>query len=250
MCNDWIVSRRAGLLTALGAVALGVLAMAPQPSAAETKVFLVSTIKTEDPVVFITIDDGYRFDTEAAALIRRWNWPITSFVISAPLRQNFAWFADLGIRPIFGNHTRRHTFLEGLPFEKQKKAICDGADDIERVTGSRAVWLRPPHGAVDDETFRAAAACGMKGVVLWHVSVNGTTIQTVGNQPIRRGDIILLHYRADLGESLTVLKGRLDELGLRAASLDDYLPGPDPIKVPSPGCPVHYTESCLLRASR
>ena len=238
-----------GLLVALGAAAVGVVPTGPRPSAAESKVFLVSTIKTEDPVVFITIDDGFRLDPEAAGLIRRWNWPITSFVISAPLRQSFTWFADLGIHPVFGNHTRRHTLLEGLTLEQQKKAICDGADDIEKVTGSRPVWLRPPHGAVDDETFRAAAACGMKGVVLWHVSVNGTTISTVGNQPIRRGDIILLHYRTDLGASLAALKERLDEVGLRAASLDDYLPGPEPITVPSAGCPVHFTESCLLRAS-
>lgn len=249
MCDDRKMRRTLGLLAVLGAAAIGLVTTGPLPSSAESKVFLVSTIKTDEPVVFVTIDDGFRLDPAAAALIRRWNWPITSFVISPPLRKDFAWFADLGIHPVFGNHTRRHTLLEGLSREEQKKAICDGANDIERITGSRPVWLRPPHGAADAETFRAAAACGMKGVVLWHVSVNGTTISTVGNQPIRRGDIILLHYRTDLGESLAALKERLDAAGLGVASLDDYLPGPDPIKVPSAGCPVHFTESCLLRAS-
>jgi peptidoglycan/xylan/chitin deacetylase (PgdA/CDA1 family) len=110
-----------------------------------------------------------------------------------------------------------------MAYDAQVHEICDGVDDVAQATGVRPVWFRPPGGAFDDTSVRAAASCGISTVVMWRVRVNGARVETWGG-PIRRGDIILLHYRRDLALSLASLKTQLDAVGLHPAPLDDYLP--------------------------
>jgi hypothetical protein len=114
--------------------------------------------------------------------------------------------------------------LVGRSLDDQESEICGGAADVAATTGARPAWFRPPGGGLDATTYTAAAECGVKYIVRWRVTVNGPVITAQGGA-IRAGDIILLHYRPDLAVSLAVLKARLDRLGLRPASLDDYLDG-------------------------
>jgi peptidoglycan/xylan/chitin deacetylase (PgdA/CDA1 family) len=188
---------------------------------------IISRIKTDKPVVFVTIDDGFRTEWSARWLLSQYRWPITNFVITGPLRKNARWFATLTPHVTFGTHTRTHHNLPSLDLKGQKKEICGGAEDVRRATGITPTWMRPPGGAYNADTVKAARSCGISAILLWRVRVNGNFVETWGG-PIRPGDIILLHYRKDLAYSLAALKMKLDEAGLTPAPLDDYLDYPDP----------------------
>jgi len=193
------------------------------PSAdAAPRLRIVSRIKTDKPVVFVTIDDGFRQEWSARWLLGKYGWPITNFVVTGPLNRDAGWFKSLTPHVTFGTHTRRHPHLPALSYDEQRKELCTSVKDVQRTTGVKPSWMRPPGGAYNADTVRAARACGLSAIVLWRVRVNGDFVETWGG-PIRRGDIILLHYRKDLALSLAALKMKLDEAGLAPAPLDDYL---------------------------
>ena len=209
----------------LAAITLPAIATAGnhQASAAAPRAAVVSRVKTEDPVVFVTIDDGF-YRTRAASLaLKRYSWPVTSFVLPRTMGPGKTeYFANLGSGNSFGNHTFSHRNLKGLSLARQKKEICRADRAIERFVGDHTTLFRPPYGSYDNTTLRAAAECGMTHVVLWRVTLAGRNLRTWGG-PIRRGDIILLHYIQSLGESLDYLHHELDRLGLKVADLNDYL---------------------------
>jgi peptidoglycan/xylan/chitin deacetylase (PgdA/CDA1 family) len=121
------------------------------------------------------------------------------------------------------SHTRSHPDLRTLPEEGQRAEICGNADTLERAFGRRPVLFRPPYGAYNEATMRAAAACGMKAVVLWEVSVNGADVGYRTLPQFRAGDILLMHFRSTFVTELRALADRADEAGLRFALLEDYL---------------------------
>jgi len=184
--------------------------------------FVIYRVETRDPVVFITVDDGFWKTPEALAEVKRLGWPVSSFVLPRPLSQNVPYFKAFGSTVEFGNHTYSHTSLKRRSLTFQKNEICRGAGAVEKLVGVRPVLFRPPFGAWDKNTIEAARSCGMEKLVLWRVVVSGEKISTWGG-PIRRGDIIILHYRPSLAASLTVLDAALRKQGLRPALLGDYL---------------------------
>lgn len=172
-------------------------------------------------MVFITIDDGFTRTERAKALLK--DLVHSNFVLRAPLLQDPAFFKEEYSRGVsFGNHTARHPNLKRLSERAQQREICHGRDTVKRVVGTTPTLLRPPGGNWNEATRRAAAACGMTHLVLWDVVVDGDRISTWG-EPIRAGDIILLHYRPDLDVSLRVLMKELDRQGLRPADITEYL---------------------------
>jgi len=216
--------RRVGAV--LFVVALVTASMvAPGPwvlDASARQVDVWSRIPTTDPVVFITIDDGFRPTPEAARQLEMLGWPIVNFLVSGALGRNTEYFEQLTPWVLFGTHTRHHRKLINLSYDEQREDICGGVDDTERITGVRPVWFRPPGGDFNDDTLRAAGSCGIRALLMWRATVNGTTVRTWGG-PLKRGDIILLHYRKDLAESLRALQRELTAAGLYPAQLDQYL---------------------------
>lgn len=216
--------RRVGAVVVATAVALGSLTL-PWPNvekAAAARIDVWSRIPTDDPVVFITIDDGFSPTPEAARQLEMLGWPITNFLVTPTLARHTDYFANITPWVLFGTHGRTHAPLKGRDYEGQRAEICGGVDDTAAIVGIRPVWYRPPGGNYDGETLRAARSCGITALLTWRVTVNGTTVRTWGG-PIRRGDIILLHYRKDLAESLRALKRELDAVGLHPGQLDHYL---------------------------
>lgn len=195
------------------------LARAPERASND---YVIYRIETKDPVVFITIDDGFWRTPEALAEVKRLGWPISSFVLPRPLAQGVPYFKAFGSTVEFGNHTYSHTNLKRRSLTFQKKEICRGASAVEKLVGARPVLFRPPFGSWDKNTVEAARSCGMTKLVLWRVVVSGEKVSTWGG-PIRRGDIIILHYRPSLSSSLVVLEAALQKQGLRPALLSDYL---------------------------
>ena len=187
------------------------------------KAQLLYRIETEDPVVFITIDDGYDVQGNGLDLLERWRWPVTSFLLPFNSRDHVPYFQNVGRKNDIGSHTARHTILKGLSLKKQTAAICDGEKQLMQQFGGTTGFFRPPTGSWDENTLVAAASCGITHVLLWKVSMNGSTMTTWGPPP-QRGDIVLIHYVGSLDKSLKRIAWELKKRGLRVARLADYIP--------------------------
>jgi peptidoglycan/xylan/chitin deacetylase (PgdA/CDA1 family) len=215
---------RRGFLALLVSCVLA-LAMNSAPAQEITKADLVWKISTDEKVIFITIDDGFSKNVKARDLLIERKIPVALFLTgtvwnSAKSRKFYQPLVDAGA--LIGNHTEHHPLLTRVSDAKARKEICAGRDSATAATGSSVTLMRPPGGAVDNGVRRAAARCDQTHVVMWNVTVNGARIATYGG-PMRSGDIVLLHWRNDLHVSLEKVLREAKRLGLRPASLADYL---------------------------
>lgn len=183
---------------------------------------VITRIDTTDPVVFLTIDDGHDRSPEAAAALRDVRIPASLFLLDGPVETDAAWFSRLP-GTVVESHTRTHPDMTTMSESAQRAEICGNADLIERHLGRRPVLFRPPYGRYDEATRRAAAACGMRAIVLWQETVNDDAIAFREVPRIRPGDIILVHFRPALRHELTVIRDRVQAAGLHFALLEDYL---------------------------
>jgi hypothetical protein len=90
------------------------------------------------------------------------------------------------------------------------------------------VLFRPPYGNYDAATQRAAAACGMRAIVIWQETVNADVVAFREVTHFRPGDVILMHFRDSFVQELQVVRDRVHEAGLRFALLEDYV-APDTV---------------------
>ncbi|GAC1322406.1 MAG: hypothetical protein NVSMB13_00760 [Mycobacteriales bacterium] len=207
--------------------AVPTLAPPPEVRTAPDPSFVVHRVKTTDPVVFITIDDGWVRQPQGQQLLLRQPVPATLFLANAAWRADRPYFQELARAgyPV-ADHTITHPVLPKLSAARQKAEICQAADDDEVEYGVRPVLFRPPYGATNPATLRAAADCGMTHVVLWSAAVNDGRVDIDGSPVLRPGDIVLMHFRATLYDDLTALMAKIAQAGLRPARLADYLTGP------------------------
>ncbi|WP_327325521.1 polysaccharide deacetylase family protein [Streptomyces sp. NBC_01210] len=153
------------------------LAAAPKPPARRPKVpYVVNRVPTREKVVFLTFDDGVERDTEFLRMVGDLKLPISTF------------------------RTGGRTDLRTLSYEDQHDEICRRRERL----------LRPPHGAYNADTLRAAADCGVRAVVLGRAYEEG--------ERLRPGDIVLAHTRTT-GRMLR----RIQAQGYAVARLEDYV---------------------------
>jgi peptidoglycan/xylan/chitin deacetylase (PgdA/CDA1 family) len=183
---------------------------------------VLTRVETTDPVVFLTIDDGVTRSPEALAEFRRLGIPASLFLVDGPIQAGADWFRRLP-GTLVESHSRTHPDFRTLPESAQRDQICGNADVIEETFGRRPVLFRPPYGSYDQATQRAAAACGMRALVLWQETVNNDSVAFREVPYFRPGDIILMHFRPSFVQELNVVKQRVDAAGLRFALLEDYL---------------------------
>lgn len=205
------------------AIIASLLLATATPASPASDDFVVYRINTKDPVVFITIDDGFTVSDVLAKQLEK--IPHTNFVLAGPLSSHRSFYSHEAANGVlFGNHTAKHRNLARLSESAQRREICAGRNAVARVTGSAPTMLRPPFGAWSKKTTpQAARACGMKHIVLWDVTADRFDIRTWGNRGIQRGDIILLHFIPSLSTTLPKLLAHLDRLHLKPARLEDYL---------------------------
>jgi len=183
---------------------------------------VVYRVETDDPVVFITIDDGAVTSDQLGDWLDRRNLPIVNFVMPGILERRADWFLA---RPTmtFQNHSYSHAHMTTSTLQRQTFEICRASRIIGDLTGTRPTMFRPPRGSWNDDTRRAAHACGIRHIVMWNVTADRSTIRTATGKPVRAGDIVILHWRPETQASLEHLLAHLRTVGLRPALLDDYL---------------------------
>ncbi|HAM24099.1 MAG TPA: hypothetical protein DHW34_02985 [Actinobacteria bacterium] len=210
----------------------GPIAVAPAPTTVPKvtttsgAVPIVRRINTTDPVVFLTIDDGYDRDPAFRDYIVARNIPLTMFLVSQAANADPQFFSTLS--QVNGssiqNHSVTHANFKAISSQEQKQQICGNSAKERSLFGSTPTFLRPPYGNLTTQTPAIAKSCGIRAIVLWSVSMPSYKIYYQSGNRLQRGDIILLHFRDHGGvKNMNSLLNTISAQGLRVASLTDYL---------------------------
>ncbi|MFF5391653.1 polysaccharide deacetylase family protein [Streptomyces sp. NPDC013012] len=211
-------------LALVGAVA-GPATAVPE-AARPTPVPVVSHVETTDPVVFITIDDGWFHDPAAAKLLIERRVPASLFLLPGAYSYDAEYFRTLldhGPSRV-ENHTVNHPDLTTLDAAGQKAEFCGARDQHLARFGDGPRLLRPPYGTYDATTLTAARACGAKAVVTWTHDLTTWGQWTPPTPELKAGDIVLLHFNETLEQDLERALDLAAAAGLRPAPLRDYVP--------------------------
>ncbi|GAB1328042.1 hypothetical protein ACE1SV_23810 [Streptomyces sennicomposti] len=192
---------------------------------------VVDHVATADRVVFLTYDDEAERDPTFVDMVGELRLPVSMFLTDSVVGPGYGHFARLlSVGADLQNHTLDHPALRGLPYAGQRAEICGQRDKLHARFGVRPRLLRPPYGAYDSTTLRAAADCGVSAVVLWRAAPTGTGLRfTRGGAALRPGDILLVTSDDDdrggpgLRERTTGLLRRIEGEGLTVGRLQDYL---------------------------
>ncbi|MFB7831179.1 polysaccharide deacetylase family protein [Streptomyces sp. NPDC057680] len=212
-------------LALLGAVT-GPAHAAPGAAAWPAPVPVVSHIETTDPVVFITIDDGWFHDPAAAKLLLDRRVPASLFLLPGAYSYDSGYFHTLlnqGPSRV-ENHTVNHPDLTTLDAAGQKAELCGARDQHLAQFGDGPRLLRPPYGVYDATTRTTARACGAKALVTWTYDLTTWGQWTPPTPTLKAGDIILLHFNETLEQDLTRALAAAEAAGLRPAPLREYVP--------------------------
>src|SRR2546423_815656 len=86
---------------------------------------LITRIATSQPVVFLTIDDGWVRDPAVLPVLRASHVPVTMFLVQDAATRDAAYFRALqAAGATVENHTFDHPHLSKLSYEQQRREIC------------------------------------------------------------------------------------------------------------------------------
>ena len=192
---------------------------------ASSDVEVLNWVETDDPVFFITIDDGLVDSPAVREVIDRYQIPITAFLTEYAVRDKTEYFEAA---TAYGGSVQNHTMVHGAlddPKTDVEWEICETQDRFEKQFGYRPWMLRPPYGAGPDDpdVLKYAEQCGINRIVLWNVVVSDDNKVEYWEPPIKAGDIVLLHWvdGLDVGLEKILELGRAQ--GLTPAPLEDYI---------------------------
>ncbi len=186
-------------------------------------------VKTKDPVVFITIDDGIITSQAALDYVRKHKIPITSFLTSSQVTDSkVRYFERISKWGSIQNHTTTHASLDTSSWSLIKNQVCPVQVDYRRTFGTKPWMLRPPYGAGPRGATLAAVAakCKITDIVMWDALVENGRLETWNGGRLVKGSIILLHYTGNLATDLKVAVSAARAQGFRPANLADYLTPP------------------------
>jgi peptidoglycan/xylan/chitin deacetylase (PgdA/CDA1 family) len=190
-----------------------------------------TTIPTRDKVVFLTIDDGAEKDPAFLRMMSDLKIPYTAFLSDYLVKDDYGYFRkmqDTGV--VLNNHTLNHRYMPNLSYERQKSEICGMQDVIGKRYGKRPVLFRPPFGNYNEDTLRAARACGIKAAPLWNeeVFVDRWDYREP-DRDLHPGDIVLSHFRGKehwkgtMPDMVRRFLKLVTDKGYAVARLEDYL---------------------------
>ncbi len=199
---------------------------AVQPVAiAPASVPIIINIPTTEPVVFLTIDDGWIKPPDAHEWLMSHKLPFSLFLTDNGIKNDYNYFDSLQRSGMtIENHTASHINLTHLTLPQQQAEICGPADRYQATFGKRPALFRPPYGVYNELTRQAAAACGMKAIVLWRAVIDRGAMQFQQPDPhLVPGDIVLMHFSPDMMANLQVFINQAEQDHLKVARLEDWL---------------------------
>ncbi|WP_149184929.1 polysaccharide deacetylase family protein [Streptomyces sp. TRM49041] len=190
-----------------------------------------TTVPTEDRVVFLTIDDGAEKDPELLRMMSELGIPYSAFLSDYLVKEDYGYFRrmrDQGVA--LHNHTLKHRYMRALPYAVQRREICGQQDTMEKQFGKRPRLFRPPYGAYNADTLRAARSCGVEAVPLWAAEAFPDRMEwREWDRDLHPGDIVLTHFRGPgdwKGTMADMVRRAMDTItakGYAVARLEDYV---------------------------
>jgi peptidoglycan/xylan/chitin deacetylase (PgdA/CDA1 family) len=181
-------------------------------------------VKTDEPVVAFTFDDGPgpKWTPTVLDALDEWKVPATFFMVGRNLAAHARLVRGRLDRHEVGNHTWSHADLATLDRRGVNDELSRAHDTIKRLTGRPPTLLRPPYGHLGGSTVLAADSMNYD-VVLWSLQMREKTFRNDRPAQVRDivdnvgpGSIVLAH---DVGAArrLVALRG-LGEMfaGLKA----------------------------------
>ncbi|MFJ5261414.1 polysaccharide deacetylase family protein [Streptomyces sp. NPDC088387] len=190
-----------------------------------------TTIPTKQKIVFLTIDDGAEKDPEFLRMMTELKIPYTAFLSDYLVKEDYGHFRQMQARGVtLNNHTLDHPYMPGLSYARQKHQICGMQNVIEKHYGKRPTLFRPPFGNYNEDTLRAAKACGIKYAPLWSEEVFVDRWEyREWDRDLHPGDIVLSHFRGTddwkgtMPDMIRLFLRKVTEKGYAVARLEDYL---------------------------
>lgn len=184
---------------------------------------VIARIPTQENVVFLGIDDGANKQAFELQLMQQDNIHASLFLANRFINNNPGFFNDFVAEgSLIEDHTVDHYLLSNLTYDQQKQEICSMADMELKQYGRRPVLFRPPGGDYNTDTQRAAAACGMKAVVLWDAKANGGSMQYQLGHSLRPGDVVLMHFRPEFAQDMQAFVNAENAAGLHTDLLENW----------------------------
>jgi peptidoglycan/xylan/chitin deacetylase (PgdA/CDA1 family) len=186
---------------------------------------VITHIPTKQPVVFLTIDDGVYKEPEAAVKMRAANVPASLFLTQRYSSSQPGYFSNVATQTgsVIENHTLDHKDMRLLSYEEQKAEVCQTNEIYEKVYGKHPFLFRPPYGSYNENTQRAVAACGLKGIVIWKALVQNGVVEFQETNSLRPGDIVLMHFTPAFKQDLQAFVAASKAAGLQPQLLEDWL---------------------------
>lgn len=184
-----------------------------------------SKLPINEPVVFLGIDDGWYQSSENLQWLKAHHLPFSLFLVGSQVRNDYDYFRQLQAAGMsIEDHSVTHPDFTLLSLDDQHDQICATADKYAKVFGRRPVFFRPPYGSYNKLTRQAAAACGIKAIVNWHVVLQDGAIQYQNPATrLKSGDIILAHFQSDFIANMQALNAQLAKQHLQIARLESWL---------------------------
>jgi len=187
---------------------------------------VISSIATDQKVVFLGIDDGAFKDQSVIDMMEKNHIKASLFLSKSFISGNPVFFSSLIAQgSIVENHTLTHNtqMVKEQTYDQQKSEICGMADYIQQQFGRRPIFFRPPGGAYSDTMRQAAADCGMKAIITWIAKANGGSMQYQIGDKLRPGDIVLMHFRPEFKQDMQAFIDAMITAGLQTELLEDLL---------------------------
>lgn len=198
-----------------------------------------SQVETGETLVALTFDDGPSVATTALLdVLDRHQVRATFNIVGNQVRQQTELLRRQMVRHDIGNHTWSHRPLAGLTASEIDAELRRTDDLIDRITGERPRYLRPPGGTVTPQVLTAASAFGYD-VLLWSVQLPSLDrrrdpVQYVLDN-LHAGAIVLMHDSgAAIGQAsldaLPKLIDRARELGYVFATVSELVSAGNPVQ--------------------
>jgi peptidoglycan/xylan/chitin deacetylase (PgdA/CDA1 family) len=183
-------------------------------------------IPTTNKVIFLGIDDGVVRDPAVVDLLRQANIPFTMFLVEGEAEAGADYFRQLQeVGGVVESHTINHPDLTKVSAGQLQTEVCGTLDPYQNLFGRRPTLFRPPYGSYNDNVRAVAGSCGLKAIIMWKGSTNDGRFDLQDGTQLTPGDIVLMHFRADLVTNLQKVFEVCKQQGFAIASLQDYFPG-------------------------
>jgi peptidoglycan/xylan/chitin deacetylase (PgdA/CDA1 family) len=187
------------------------------------------------PEIALTFDDGPNppFTTQILDVLRRHNVKASFFDVGY-LAQHYPGLVQQEVADghVVGNHTWDHAHLPALSTNDITAEINNTSDELQKITGTRPTFFRPPYGETDARTLTVVNNLGLT-TFLWNnmaydwLTPAPSVISSRVTGVARNGMIILLHDgggdRTNTVAALSIIIPNLQARGFRFVTLQQLV---------------------------